>query len=131
MVNSSLFRRIELQMLMNLTARALGQKPKRIWTLSNAEALRAYAEYTCSNLQADADETLFERMNTGAYRMGRLLRQLFLISNCSDRFTVGIVFVVCTVFFILIDVAQSCIPGFFRMSCATLDLITKPKNLHP
>ena len=81
MVNSSLFRRIELQMLMNLTARALGQKPKRIWTLSNAEALRAYAEYTCSNLQADADETMFERMNTEAYRMGRLLRQLFLISN--------------------------------------------------
>ena len=87
MVNSSLFRRIELQMLMNLTARALGQKPKRIWTLSNAEALRAYAEYTCSNLQADADETLFERMNTGAYRMGRLLRQLFLISNDGFRQT--------------------------------------------
>ena len=81
MVNSSLFRRIELQMLMNLTARALGQKPKRIWTLSNAEALRAYAEYTYSNLQADADETMFERMNTEAYKMGRLLRQLFLISN--------------------------------------------------
>ena len=70
MVNSSLFRRIELQMLMNLTAHALGKKPKRIWTLSNDEALRAYAEYTCSNLQVDADETLFERMNTGAYRMG-------------------------------------------------------------
>ena len=84
MVNSSLFRRIELQMLMNLTARALGQKPKRIWTLSNAEALRAYAEYTCSNLQADADETMFERMNTEAYKMGRLLRQLFLISNATS-----------------------------------------------
>lgn len=81
MVNSSLFRRIELQMLMNLTARALGHKPKRIWTLSNDEALRAYAEYTCMNLQEDADETLFERMSTEAYKMGRLLRQLFLISN--------------------------------------------------
>ena len=48
MVNSSLFRRIELQMLMNLTARALGQKPKRIWTLPNAKALKAYAEYTAA-----------------------------------------------------------------------------------
>lgn len=81
MVNSSLFRRIELQLLMNLTARALGQKPKRIWTSSPAEALRAYAEYTSSNMPADADEALFERMNTEAYKMGRLLRRLFMISN--------------------------------------------------
>ena len=81
MVNSSLFRRIELQLLMNLTAHALGQKPKRIWTLPNAEALRGYAEYTSSNLQAGADEALLERMHTEAYKMGRLLRRLFLINN--------------------------------------------------
>lgn len=81
MVNSSLFRRIELQMLMNLTAHALGKKPKRIWTQPNAKALKAYAEYTSSNLQANADEALFERMNTEAYQMGRLLRRLFLIDN--------------------------------------------------
>lgn len=81
MVNSSLFRRIELQLLMNLTAHALGQKPKRIWTLPNAEALKAYAEYTSSNLQAGADEALLERMHTEAYKMGRLLRRLFLINN--------------------------------------------------
>ncbi len=81
MVNSSLFRRIELQLLMNLTARALGQKPKRLWTLPNVEALRAYAKYTSSNLPAEADEALLERMNTEAYKMGRLLRRLFMISN--------------------------------------------------
>lgn len=81
MVNSSLFRCIELQLLMNLTAHALGQKPKRIWTLPNAEALKAYAEYTSSNLQAGADEALLERMHTEAYKMGRLLRRLFLINN--------------------------------------------------
>lgn len=81
MVNSSLFRRIELQLLMNLTAHALGQKPKRIWTLPNAEALKAYAEYTSSNLQAGADEALLERMHTETYKMGRLLRRLFLINN--------------------------------------------------
>ena len=81
MVNSSLFRRIELQLLMNLTARALGQKPKRIWTLPNVEALRAYAEYTSSNMPTDADESVFERMNTEAYKMGQLLRRIFMISN--------------------------------------------------
>ena len=81
MVNSSLFRRIELQLLMNLTAHALDQKSQRIWTLPNAEALRVYAEYTSSNLQAGADEALLERMHTEAYKMGRLLRRLFLINN--------------------------------------------------
>ena len=81
MVNSSLFRRIELQLLMNLTAHALGQKPKRIWTLPNAKALRVYADFTSSNLQAGADEPLLERMHTEAYKMGRLLRRLFLINN--------------------------------------------------
>ena len=81
MVNSSLFRRIELQLLMNLTAHALDQKPKRIWTLPNAEALRVYADFTSSNLQAGADEPLLERMHTEAYKMGRLLRRLFLINN--------------------------------------------------
>ena len=79
--NSSLFRRIELQLLMNLTAHALGKKPKRIWTLSNSEALKAYAEYTSSTLQTDADDALFERMNTEAYKMGQLLRRLFWINN--------------------------------------------------
>ncbi len=81
MVNSSLFRRIELQLLMNLTAHALDQKPKRIWTLPNAKALRVYADFTSSNLQAGADEPLLERMHTEAYKMGRLLRRLFLINN--------------------------------------------------
>ena len=66
---------------MNLTAHALDQKSQRIWTLPNAEALRVYAEYTSSNLQAGADEPLLERMHTEAYKMGRLLRRLFLINN--------------------------------------------------
>ena len=81
MFNSSLFKRIELQLLMNLTAHALGKKPKRIWTLSNSEALKVYAEFTSSTLQTDAGNTLFERLNTEAYKMGRLLRRLFWINN--------------------------------------------------
>jgi hypothetical protein len=81
MVNSSLFRRIELQLLMNLTARALGQRPKRLWTLSNDNALQAYAEYTRRHLQTGADKPLLQRMNDEAYRTGSRLRRLFLIRN--------------------------------------------------
>ena len=81
MVDNSLFRRIQLQLLMNLTARALGQRPERLWTRRNADALKAYAEYTSRHLQEGADERLLLRMNGEAYRMGRLLRRLFLIRN--------------------------------------------------
>lgn len=81
MVNSPLFRRIELQMLMNLTARALGEQPKRIWTLPNSEALKSYAEYTGSRLRTGTDEPTLQRMNSEALKMGRRLRCLFLVRS--------------------------------------------------
>ncbi len=81
MVNSSLFRRVELQMLMNLTARAFGEQSKRIWTLSNNEALKTYAEYTSSRLHSGADEAMLQRMNSEALKTGHLLRKLFFIRN--------------------------------------------------
>lgn len=81
--DTSLFRRIELQMLMNLTARALGEKPQRIWTMTNDKALQAYAGYTASRLHAGADEALLRRMNDKAYGMGRWLRRLFLIRKAA------------------------------------------------
>lgn len=81
MVENSLFRRIQLQLLMNLTARALGQRPERLWTRTNANALKAYAEYTSRHLQEGTDKGLLLRMNGEAYRMGRLLRHVFFISN--------------------------------------------------
>lgn len=79
MINSTLFRRIQLQMLMNLTARALGQPPLRLWTHSNDDALRAYAEYTCRHLRKGADEALLRRMNDEAYKTGYRLRRLFFV----------------------------------------------------
>lgn len=86
MVNSSLFRRIELQMLMNLTAKAIGEQPKRIWTYPNREALRIYAEYTSSHLRDGADEALIERMNHAALLMGQRLRHwLFIRSEATAR----------------------------------------------
>ncbi len=81
MVNSTLFQRLELQLLMNLTAKALGEKPRRIWTLPNSEALRVYAEYTGSRLRNGADKTTFQRMNSEALKLGRLLRRLFFVRS--------------------------------------------------
>ena len=81
MVNNSLFRRIELQLLMNLTARAFRQPSKRIWTLPHADALRTYAEYTRDHLKEGADEPLLLRMNSEAYRMGHLLRRLLCVKS--------------------------------------------------
>lgn len=81
MVDTSLFRRLELQLLMNLTARALGHPPQRLWALSHAKALQAYAEFTYHHLRKGADEQLLQRMNDEAYRMGRMLRRLFFIRN--------------------------------------------------
>ena len=81
MVNSSLFRRIQLQILMNLTARALGVKSVRLWTRNNAEALQIYATFTAKHLQTGADEVLLQRMNSEALKMGRLLRLLFFVRS--------------------------------------------------
>ena len=79
LTDSNLFRRIQLQLLMDLTARAFGRKPLRIWTLPCGEALRTYAAYTHDHLQAEPDEALLRRMNEEAYSMGRRLRRLFRI----------------------------------------------------
>ncbi len=81
MINSPLFRRIELQLLMNLTAKAFGEHPKRLWTLSNDKALRVYAEYTSARLKTGADEALLQRMNSEALKMGRMLRRFFFIGS--------------------------------------------------
>lgn len=92
LVNNTLFRRIELQQLMNLTARAFGKPSKRIWTLPNDEALHVYAEYTRDHLQDNMNEQLLQRMNIEAYKMGRLLRSVFFLKQQADieRFTIAL-----------------------------------------
>lgn len=92
MLSNSLFRRFELQVLMNLTARAFRQPSKRVWTLPNDSALRVYAEYTSSQLKSAADEELLQRMNDEAFRLGRRLRRVCLIRNQSAarRFIVAL-----------------------------------------
>lgn len=92
LVNNALFRRIELQQLMNLTARALGKPSQRIWTLPNDEALRVFAEYTRDNLQNGVNDLLLQRMNKEAFKMGRLLRRLFFLYRQAEieRFTIAL-----------------------------------------
>ena len=81
MLNNSLFRRIQLQLLMNLTARALGKPTVRTWTMTNDKALQVYAEYTRDHLRDGVSEPLLQRMSEEAYRIGKLLRVLFCLSN--------------------------------------------------
>ena len=76
MINEILAR-IELQLLMNLTARALQQPTERIWTLSAGEALRAYATFTRRYLQGTNSQERLSRLNQEAYRMGQQVRRWF------------------------------------------------------
>lgn len=92
MLNTSLFRRIELQLLMNLTARAFQKSSRRLWTHSNDEALRIYAEYTSDHLREGTDEALLQRMEHEAFRMGRFVRKAFLVRKPAkaERFIVAL-----------------------------------------
>ncbi|MCR5181372.1 MAG: hypothetical protein K6C30_09220 [Bacteroidaceae bacterium] len=81
MIESPLFRRLELQVLMDLTARALGQPSQRIWFRSADEALKRYARFTGSQLSEGASETQLLRMNSRAYSLGRWLRRLLLVRS--------------------------------------------------
>lgn len=83
-LRTSVFRKIELQQLMNLTARAFCQSSKRIWTLPNDEALRLYAEYTRDNLVDGVEELQLQQMNQEAFRMGRLLRRVFFLRHQAE-----------------------------------------------
>lgn len=84
-LHTALFRRIEIQLLTNLTARALRQKPRRTWTLPNDEALHAYAVFTRDQLQqSPPDDELLRRMTAEACTMGRLLRRVFFLRRQRD-----------------------------------------------
>ncbi len=76
-----LFRRIELQVLMNLTAYALHLPTIRIWHLSHKEALKCYAKFTSDNLSDDIAPEILQRMNTLAYQLGKKIRLLFFVRS--------------------------------------------------
>jgi len=83
-IRSEWFRRVELQQLMNLTARAFGKPARRLWTLPADKALQVYAEYTRDNLQQAPTDELIRKMNDEAFRMGRRLRRVFRLRTQAD-----------------------------------------------
>lgn len=84
LIKTSLFRRIEIQLLMNLTAHAMGKRARRTWTLPNDEALRAYAEFTRDNLQETVNNSILQQMNQNAVKAGRRLRKLMCLRKQAD-----------------------------------------------
>lgn len=72
---------IELQILMNLTAKALRVPTISIWRLNHIEGLRCYAEFTRDNLSDNVTPEVLQRMNTQAYRLGRKLRLIFFVTS--------------------------------------------------
>ena len=83
-IRSQWFRRIELQQLMNLTARAFGTSSRRIWTLPCDQALQAYAEFTRDNMQEMPTDALVQKMNDEAFRMGCRLRRVLRLRRQTD-----------------------------------------------
>ncbi len=81
---TALFRRLELQVLMWLTARALQQPAPRLWTLSYSQALAAYARFTLQTLSTGVDQITMLRLYNEANRVGRCLRRLFFLHRESD-----------------------------------------------
>lgn len=84
LINTTLFRRVEIQLLMNLTARALGKPAQRLWTLPCDEALRAYADFTRDSLHEGVTPQQLRQLNDEAYRMGRLLRRGLHLKKQAD-----------------------------------------------
>lgn len=83
-IRSQWFRRIELQQLMKLTARAFGKPARRIWTLPGDQALQAYAEFTRDNLQEVPTDALVLKMSDEAFRVGCRLRRLLCLRQQAD-----------------------------------------------
>ena len=82
-----LIRRIQLQMLMNLTCRIFGQKRRGIWFYAPDKALEIYARYTreCMlNRCVEEDLSLQRRMEEKSYQMGALLRRWTGLSDHED-----------------------------------------------
>lgn len=84
LINTSLFRRIEIQLLMNITARAIGRPARCTWTLHNDEALRVYAEFTRDNLRGGVNQQLLRQMNQEAFKAGRTLRKVMHLKKQAD-----------------------------------------------
>lgn len=73
-------RRVQLQILMDLTARAFRLPGKRLWTRPWRDGLREYAEYTRAHC-AEADN---QRLYKMSYAMGKRLRCVTGFTDADD-----------------------------------------------
>lgn len=76
--------RLELRILMRLTAAACGQRPPALWGKSAAESLAAYRAFTVRAVSSQGNEirAFREAMYRKAWRIGRLLA---LLPGLHDR----------------------------------------------
>lgn len=70
----ALFKRFQLQVLLNVTARAFGVPGRWIWHLSPKRALREYAVFTKNCMQFNRVNP--RRLYRSAYALGRRLRHI-------------------------------------------------------
>ena len=73
-------RRVQLQILMDLTAKAFRAPGKRLWTRPWRDGLRLYAEYTREHCEC-ADPQQLYRMS---FAMGERLRRITGFTDASD-----------------------------------------------
>ena len=69
----------EIQILMNMTARAFGTRSKRVWDLAPGKALRTYASFTVGCMEKRKADP--RRLYAEAYKTGRKVR---LITGLTD-----------------------------------------------
>ena len=119
--NSALFTRFQLQLLLNVTARAFGVPGKRIWHLPPKRALREYAVFTenCMKLH----HTDPRRLYRSAYALGRRLRHITGFTDSRDLQRL--------VFFLYRNIhitMNGSIPGEIRVSSCYFSRFYTPKQ---
>lgn len=79
---SALFSRIEMQILLNLTAEIFERPAKTVWIYPSRMALRKYAEFTvnCMNSKPADPEVLYAK----SYRLGSRIRKITGFTGSRD-----------------------------------------------
>ena len=80
--NSTLFLCFQLQLLLNVTARAFDVPGKKIWHLSFKRALREYAVFTKNCMRFNHADP--RRLYRSAYTLGRRLRRITGFTDSRD-----------------------------------------------
>ena len=77
--------RIELQLLLNATARGFGVKGKRIWHRAPERALAEYAGFTAACMERVRGSARAERLYEEAYALGRKVQRVTGFTGKEER----------------------------------------------